>query len=679
MDLSNLNFLFDWVQAHPALAGLAIFLLSFGEALALVGLFMPGAAIMLAIGALIGTGDLEFWPTFGWSVAGAIAGDGVSFWLGRRFHERLHSLWPFSRYPHLIPRAADFLDRHGGKSILFARFIGPLRPVLPAVAGMLDMPARRFLAANILSALVWAPAYLVPGAILGASLDLAAEVTTRLAVVILVLLAIVVMVVWGVRALFNVLHPRAHALLRRGLAWAKIHPVAGRIPASLLDPRHREAKGLTLMALILIAAAAAFLWLLDAVEAGGTITSVDDYVFHYLQGIRTPWMDRFMAAMTGLGDWQVLLPLFGAILLWLGWQKRWQAAAYWTAAAAFALVLTEVLKISVGILRPQAVYDGLSAFSFPSGHAVLAMVVYGFLAVLFARELHERYRASAYAAAAVLILTVSFSRLYLGAHWLSDVLAGLSLGLIWVSLLGIAYRSHPAATLPLRGLVIASGLAFGIAALVHFPESLQQAQTRYAPVQTDVRMEGAGWWREEWATLPAFRADLRTSRRQPLNVQYAGELETLTAVLAKQGWRPPAELNGASWLQWFTFKHEIMKLPVLPQVHEGEHEALLLVRPVAGQRDRLWALRVWHSGVVLSPGETPVWVGNVTQLGLYRPVPGFAAPRANGEFDRARIRLDRDLGTLQRRTVARPQEMFARNVLLVRADSGTRKSANERK
>jgi len=68
---------------------------------------------------------------------------------------------------------------------LFGRFVGPVRPVIPAVAGMMQMPAGRFLAVNVASALVWAPAYLLPGIAFGASLELAAEVAGRLAVLVL--------------------------------------------------------------------------------------------------------------------------------------------------------------------------------------------------------------------------------------------------------------------------------------------------------------------------------------------------------------------------------------------------------------------------------------------------------------------------------------------------------------
>jgi undecaprenyl-diphosphatase len=174
------------------------------------------------------------------------------------------------------------------------------------------------------------------------------------------------------------------------------------------------------------------------------------------------------------------------------------------------------------------------------------------------------------------------------------------------------------------------------------------------------------WWQQGWRALPAFRADLRVSRRQPLNVQFAGDLETLKAALASNGWKAPAELNGASWLEWFGFRHEIARLPVLPQVHDGRHEALLLVRPMVARRDRMFALRMWRSAATLTPGDTPLWIGSVGQMGLYAPVPGFAAPRSIDQFRSGRSRLDRDLGQLSRRTAERIEETFSREVLLVR-------------
>jgi len=168
-----------WITSHPTLAGCTIFLSSFAESLAFVGLIMPGAALMLAAGALIATGVLSFWPTMAWAVFGAILADGLSFWLGHRFKGHIRSFSLFARYPIVLTRGEDFFNRHGGKSVFFGRFVGPVRPVIPIVAGMMGMGQARFTLYNILSALGWAPAYLLPGMAFGASLSLAGERTSN--------------------------------------------------------------------------------------------------------------------------------------------------------------------------------------------------------------------------------------------------------------------------------------------------------------------------------------------------------------------------------------------------------------------------------------------------------------------------------------------------------------------
>ncbi|MGD8617175.1 MAG: DedA family protein, partial [Gammaproteobacteria bacterium] len=142
----------SWVSLHPVWAGIIVFLVAMAESLAIVGVLVPGVAMMFGVGALISAGALEFWPTVAWAVAGAVLGDGLSFFLGRHFQDHLPGLWPFSRHPEMLQRGIDFFQRYGGKSVVFGRFVGPVRAVIPLVAGMLRMPPGRFLAANVASA-----------------------------------------------------------------------------------------------------------------------------------------------------------------------------------------------------------------------------------------------------------------------------------------------------------------------------------------------------------------------------------------------------------------------------------------------------------------------------------------------------------------------------------------------
>ena len=97
------------------------------------------------------------------SILGAVLGDSVSYWIGRRFGGGIAQIWPFSRNPELLPSGIQFFQRHGGTSVFIGRFFGPIRAVIPLAAGMMRMPRGRFWVANITSALVWAPMLLLVG------------------------------------------------------------------------------------------------------------------------------------------------------------------------------------------------------------------------------------------------------------------------------------------------------------------------------------------------------------------------------------------------------------------------------------------------------------------------------------------------------------------------------------
>lgn len=628
MDFAQLTPLLDWVADHPRWAGALVGLVAFTESLALVGLFVPGAVFMFVAGALIGVGRLELWPVLAWAAGGAVLGDGVSFWLGRHYHQRLRVMWPLRRHPRLVARATDLFHRHGGKGVFVGRFIGPIRPVIPAVAGMLEMPAPRFFVVNVLSAVLWAPAYLLPGLVFAASLDLAAEVAARLAALVVVLAVVLFLAGWAVRKAFKVLHPRTHRMIRAALAWSRRHPVLGELPAAVLDPGHTEARGLTLLALLLAVAGTGFLLVLRNLVG---LTRADQAVHDGLQALRTPVMDQVMVAVTELGDGRVLTAVFAVVLAVLAGRRHWHAAGHWVAAAAFTAVLVPTLQWTLDVPRPPGFAPVADYPAFPSAHTAHATAVYGFLAVLIGRELGDMWRWTAYAATGLLVTAIAFSRLYLGAHWLSDVLGGLSLALAWVALLGIAYRRHPREPLSRGGLTATAVLGLALAgtwnALGHFEDDLR----RYTPHRPVTLMAEDAWWREAWRRLPAYRADLGADSGHPLSLQYAGPLAPLAERLEADGWREPPTLTAVSWLRWFAADAGAGRMPVLPQVHDGRHEALLRVQPLA-DGEAMLALRLWRTDITLTPGGQPLYVGNVSRLTVLRPAGLVAVPRTDGGF-----------------------------------------------
>jgi len=160
-----------WINTHPQHAGWVIFLIALAESLAIVGILVPGVVILLGAGTLIGNGTLDFWPMMAWAVAGAIIGDAISFQLGRHFERASKHLSCFKKHPEHLEKGHAFFDKWGELSVIIGRFFGPIRAIIPLIAGLMGMTPARFYAANIFSALLWAPAYLAPGIVLASLID----------------------------------------------------------------------------------------------------------------------------------------------------------------------------------------------------------------------------------------------------------------------------------------------------------------------------------------------------------------------------------------------------------------------------------------------------------------------------------------------------------------------------
>jgi len=147
--------LIDFLSQHPAIALAAVFAASMLESVAVIGTVIPGSSIVFAAGVLIGLQALDPWGVAGVAVLGAILGDGFSFWLGHRYHEALRTWWPLNAHPELFARGQAYFAKHGAKSVFLGRLLGPVRAIVPVVAGMSDMPVLRFTVVNVLSAVAW--------------------------------------------------------------------------------------------------------------------------------------------------------------------------------------------------------------------------------------------------------------------------------------------------------------------------------------------------------------------------------------------------------------------------------------------------------------------------------------------------------------------------------------------
>lgn len=168
MDVTTIQ---HWLIANPGWVIASIGAVAFIESFALLGIIVPGIVILGAASFAAGAVELSITGCLLAAFAGAVSGDGVSYLLGRIFHADIKRAWPFRKHPAWIANGEDFFARHGAWGVALGRFVGPIRPVIPLVAGILSMPARRFFLINVVSGIAWAPLYVLPGFMLGAAIE----------------------------------------------------------------------------------------------------------------------------------------------------------------------------------------------------------------------------------------------------------------------------------------------------------------------------------------------------------------------------------------------------------------------------------------------------------------------------------------------------------------------------
>lgn len=631
----SLHALIDVLSQHPALALGVMFTAALLEALAVIGTLIPGSSLVVVGGVLVGLQVIDPWWTALAVVAGATLGDGMSYWLGRHFHDRLLGLWPMKAYPALFARGQAYFANNGGKSIFLGRFLGPVRAIVPVVAGMSDMPVLRFMLVNFLSAMAWAGAHLLPGALLGASLQLVGAVSSRL----LILLLGVALLVWLGAALLRLIRRRVWPLIShqrdRAVAWARERTgVWPSVILSLLDPTRAESFGLLVAAVLLLGGAWVFLGILENVLSNDMLVQFDHLVFTTLQHLRSDWADQVMITATELGSAPVALAVIAAVAVLLALKSCWRTLAYWLVAVGFAQGLVWVLKMTLGRARPIAMYTGTERFSFPSGHAASSIVLYGFLAFLLTRQRPPATRWLIGLLAASWVGLISFSRLYLGAHWMSDVLASLSLGTTWVALLSIAYTQHVRSErLPTWPFALTAMGALLLAGAGTVATQRATDVARYAPHPAATAILLADWQSVGWQQLPTRRTEVDGDHEEPLSLQWVGAADRIEQQLKTDGWLRPPRWASRAALLWLVPSTLAGQLPVLAKLHHGAAPALTFDRQL-DPSERL-VIRLWRTPYRVrqaNDAAAPLWVGMVTREHITHPAGVITLAKTDHDF-----------------------------------------------
>src|SRR3990167_9305712 len=162
-----LDVLMQWLTHHQNWILFFLALLSFLECLALVGIVVPGVVLLVGVSTAAGSAGMDVWLVLLAGFIGAALGDGLSYLLGYHYHHVIRRLPPFSTHPHWIEKGERYFNEYGTMGIVLGRFIGPLRPIMPLAAGLMEMPKSRFFTLDLLAGAAWAGFYLMPGYLVG--------------------------------------------------------------------------------------------------------------------------------------------------------------------------------------------------------------------------------------------------------------------------------------------------------------------------------------------------------------------------------------------------------------------------------------------------------------------------------------------------------------------------------
>ena len=175
------------------------------------------------------------------------------------------------------------------------------------------------------------------------------------------------------------------------------------------------------------------------------VFGLDTWATPFLHGIASPSLDVLMNALTDIGSSLVIVPILFVVGAWLLRRQRYGAALFLGVASVGSLVLQGTMKVFFARPRPHLdwVQQVLSDYSFPSGHTMSAVIFYVALALILWSVFGRRIGVIALAIAATVTFGVSVSRIYLGYHYLTDVVGGLLAGIAWLLVVGAAFRARP--------------------------------------------------------------------------------------------------------------------------------------------------------------------------------------------------------------------------------------------
>ncbi|MBU2632227.1 LssY C-terminal domain-containing protein [Patescibacteria group bacterium] len=426
---------------------LLLTLATFIDSTAFIGFFIPGVIFLMVFGFISAVFGLNLFVVLFYLLLGTILGDLFSFYLGRKRGKALFG--DTKEIKKSLSIAEEFLVKRGVKGAFIGRFFGHVRPLSAFIIGLKFRHLKSFLFWNILGAIIWVTLYSTLGYFLGIVWSFAESWTTRTTLFVFsILLSFLVTVLLR----YIAAEEGREVLKLAKLIWRLIKKsIAENKEIKKLIKEHTSTYhffyyrfrknsfwGLPFTLLMIAFLYVLFLLFGSIQNVVNSTREVDVRVMELFVIFRNPYLVKFFLWITTLSHWLVItaFTLVASLIFYLH-KKEIFIIPFWFSLLG-AQVFNYAGKIFFERARPDAAYYIESTYGFPSGHATISVVFYGFLTYVFWRSIKKWGRKLNFLLLGTsVILLIGLSRLYLGVHYLSDVSGGYLLGLLWL-IIGIS-------------------------------------------------------------------------------------------------------------------------------------------------------------------------------------------------------------------------------------------------
>jgi membrane protein DedA with SNARE-associated domain/membrane-associated phospholipid phosphatase len=640
-------------------------LVAFLETTIGIGLVLPGSTIILFLGALSARGHLDVGDLIWFAVLGAIIGDNLNYYLGKRYGSRWLQGGFWLLKPNHVAKAKSFMDAHGAKSIFLGRFIPSVKELVPFIAGAVKMNRRTFMFWNVLGATGWGFEWVLAGYIFAQSLNLAEFWLSRAGLffaLLLIFCGILYFFKWlvirrGKQFLIisaSLCQSIKEAVIKNKhiLHWMRKHPRSISFLKARFDTNAFSGLPLSMLTLAFVYVLALFAGSAEDLITSDPIIAADIRIANLFFALRTDGLTNFFTWITLLGKSQVILGFMAIAvgLLWL-WRKKYYILPLFIAVAG-SEAFTYLGKLAFHRARPEMAVYAEHSFSFPSGHATIAVGFYGFVGYLLMRFVQSWNRkVNIFFGTILLIMAIGFSRVYLGEHYISDVWSGYLVGTMWLIIAvcfpewhghkngGDPSISPVAGTRPISIILVLIAILFYAGFSISYHPPLASVPSKSAVIvsqSTDI------FTNEQMKYTETLIGD----KQEPINFIFIAQNDRdLVAAMQQAGWISTDKANISSWIK--AVKDLILgtphpSAPISPSFWNAKIQDISFAKvPGPNWLSNARHVKIWRTNFLLKNGDK-IYVGMVNANYGFK---WGIIPKISPDLDTERDLLNQDLTT----------------------------------